>query len=74
MYNLDFEECQENVVPQGMIAKEWLYSDIFKYEFNYSFKSPDTDTCDIRDNLLQLQESLPETRQNMQSKYDEHCI
>jgi len=73
MYNLYFEECQEKEVPQGMIAKEWLYTEIFNYEFNYSFKSPDTDTCDICDNFkLQLQESLPETRQNIQTQYDEH--
>nr|CAH7724970.1 unnamed protein product [Callosobruchus chinensis] len=73
MYNLYFEECQEKGVPQGMISKEWLYSEIFNYEFNYSFKSPDTDTCDICDKFkLQLQESLPDTRQSIQTNYDEH--
>nr|CAI5822919.1 unnamed protein product [Callosobruchus analis] len=47
MYRLYLEECQENGFESENIAKEWLYAEIFNYEYNYSFKSPDNDTCDL---------------------------
>lgn len=53
MYSLYQEDCQN--LPKENVAKEWLYAEIFNYEFNYGFKSPDTDTCDICDKFkLQL--------------------
>lgn len=74
MYSLYLEECKENDLKDEDIAKEWLYSEIFNYEYNYSFKSPDTDTCDICDKYkIQLQEaSSPDLRINLQNEYDHH--
>lgn len=74
MYRLYVEECNENGLKEEDIAKEWLYSEIFNYEYNYSFKSPDADTCDICDKYkLQLQEaSSPDLRIQLQNEYDHH--
>lgn len=74
MYSLYLEECKESGVGSESIAKEWLYVEIFNYEYNYSFKSPDNDTCDLCDQLqLQIRdaESL-ESRKRLQAEYDEH--
>nr|CAI5826811.1 unnamed protein product [Callosobruchus analis] len=56
------------------IAKEWLYSEIFNYEYNYSFKSPDNDTCHLCDQLqLQIREAeSPGSRKRLQTEYDQH--
>lgn len=74
MYNLYREECEENNLPENQIGKEWLYSEIFNYEFNYSFKLPSNDTCDLCDKLkVQLQEAgSMETRHSLQEEYDKH--
>lgn len=74
MYRLYLEECNESGFGPESIAKEWLYSDIFNYEYNYSFKSPDNDTCDLCDQLqLQIRESESlESRKSLQTRYDEH--
>lgn len=73
MYHLYLEECQINGVPKENMAKEWLYAEILNYEYNYAFKSPDTDTCDKCDSFkLQLQEATQESRQTLQETYDKH--
>ncbi|KAJ8969696.1 hypothetical protein NQ314_001637 [Rhamnusium bicolor] len=60
-------------VPNKNIAKKWLYSEIFNYEYNYSFKTPDSDTCDICDKYkIQLQESSIEERTTPQEDYERH--
>lgn len=74
MYRLYLEECKENGFGSESIAKEWLYSEIFNYEYNYSFKSPDNDTCDLCDQLqLQIRESESlDSRKKLQTEYDQH--
>lgn len=74
MYSLYVDECNESRLKDEDIAKEWLYSEIFNYEYNYSFKSPDTDTCDICDKYkVKLQETCsPDLRINLQNEYDHH--
>lgn len=58
MYSLYLEDCTESGLRPENTAKEWLYSEIFNYEYKYSFKDPDNDTCDLCDQLkLQLQEA-----------------
>lgn len=76
MYSLYLEECKEIGLEPNNIAKEWLYSEIFNYEYNYSFKNPDTDTCDLCDQLkVQLQESeTSDSRKSLQNTYDNHLI
>lgn len=46
MFNLYLEDCRIKGIPQENISEEWLYAEIFNYEYNYAFKSSDTDTCD----------------------------
>lgn len=46
MYSLYVEHCKENEVKQELIAKQWLFRDIFNTEFNLGFKEPANDTCD----------------------------
>ncbi|KAF2889267.1 hypothetical protein ILUMI_16906, partial [Ignelater luminosus] len=68
------EDCKESGFGPESIAKEWLYSQIFNCEYNYSFKSPDNDTCDLCDQLqhqIREAESL-ESRKSLQAEYDEH--
>lgn len=74
MYSLYLEDCKESGFGPESIAKEWLYSEIFNYEYNYSFKSPDNDTCDLCDQLqLQIREAESlESRTSLQAEYDEH--
>nr|CAI5846436.1 unnamed protein product [Callosobruchus analis] len=74
MYSLYLEDCEEKGRRNDEIAKEWLYSDIFNYEYNYSFKSPDTDTCDICDRYkIRLQDaSSSDLRIRLQTEYDHH--
>ncbi|KAJ8953412.1 hypothetical protein NQ318_023529 [Aromia moschata] len=48
MYSLYLEECNENALKDEEIAKEWLDSQIFNYEYNYAFKSPDNDTWTVQ--------------------------
>lgn len=76
MYELFFEECKENQIPEEEIPKKWLYADIFNTEFNLSFKEPNNDTCDACDEfIIKLKENLPnETRIDIQNKYDEHLL
>ncbi|CAG9773576.1 unnamed protein product [Ceutorhynchus assimilis] len=74
MYRLYLEECNESGFGPESIAKEWLYSEIFNYEYNNSFKSPDNDSCDLCDELqsqIHESESL-ESRKSLQTEYDEH--
>nr|CAH7754564.1 unnamed protein product [Callosobruchus chinensis] len=54
MYRLYLEEREQSGLESENIAKEWLYPEIFNYEHNYSFRSPDNDTCDLC-SQLQLQ-------------------
>ncbi|XP_030752349.1 uncharacterized protein LOC115889030 [Sitophilus oryzae] len=74
MYGLYLEECTERGFGPESIAKEWLYSEIFNYEYNYSFKSPDNDTCDLCDQLqLQIREAESlDIRKKLQTEYDQH--
>ncbi|KAJ8931546.1 hypothetical protein NQ314_015525 [Rhamnusium bicolor] len=73
MYQLYLDDCRDANVPNENIAKEWLYSEIFNYEYNYSFKTPDSDTCDICDKYkIQLQESSIEERTILQEDYERH--
>ncbi|CAG9760127.1 unnamed protein product [Ceutorhynchus assimilis] len=52
------QECIENRIPEELIAKKWLYEQIFNTEFIYGFKLPDNDTCDQCDAfLIKLQDS-----------------
>nr|CAI5841429.1 unnamed protein product [Callosobruchus analis] len=44
MYSFYLEDCEEKGRRDSQRD-----SDIFNYEYNYSFKSPDTETCDICD-------------------------
>jgi len=74
MYRLYLEECKECGFDSENIAKEWLYSQIFNYEYNYSFKSPDKDTCDLCDQLqLNIREAdSHDSRMKLQTEYDCH--
>nr|CAH7753409.1 unnamed protein product [Callosobruchus chinensis] len=74
MYRLYLEECNERGFGSENIAKEWLYAEIFNYEYNYSFKSPDNDTCDLCDQLqLQIREAESlDSRKKLQADYDQH--
>ncbi|KAJ8930741.1 hypothetical protein NQ314_016432 [Rhamnusium bicolor] len=74
MYALYVEDCADNNISQECIAKEWLYSEIFNYEFNFAFKPPGNDTCDICDKFqVQLQEvDTQEHRVILQQQYDKH--
>ncbi|KAJ8934975.1 hypothetical protein NQ314_013080 [Rhamnusium bicolor] len=74
MYSLYLEDCKENGLKNEDIAKDWLYLQIFNFEYNYSFKSPDNDTCDMCDKYqLQLQEADSlESRMELQKEYDQH--
>nr|CAI5864024.1 unnamed protein product [Callosobruchus analis] len=74
MYSLYLEDCEEKGPRNDDIAKEWLHSDIFNYEYNYSFKSPDTDKCDTCDKYkIQLQDaSSSNLRIRLQTEYDQH--
>lgn len=74
MYRLYLEECKESGFGSESIAKEWLYSEIFNYEYNYSFKSPDNDACDLCDQLqLQIREAESlDSRKKLQTEYDQH--
>lgn len=47
MYSLYVDECEkEKIKPE----KKWVYSKVFNEDFNLSFRSPDTDTCDVCNN------------------------
>ncbi|VEN41695.1 unnamed protein product [Callosobruchus maculatus] len=74
MYQLYVEQCKDNSIPVEDIAKEWVYSDVFNYEFNYGFKNPDADTCDDCDLFhLKLREAeTEEIRLSVQNDYDIH--
>nr|CAI5829866.1 unnamed protein product [Callosobruchus analis] len=74
MYQLYVEQCKDKSIPAEDIAKEWVYSDVFNYEFNYGFKNPDNDTCDDCDMFqLKLREAeTEEIRLSVQNDYDTH--
>lgn len=74
MYSLYLEDCTANNIPSYSVAKEWLYSEIFNYEYNFAFKPPENDTCDICDKFkIQLQETdTQENRLILQRQYDQH--
>lgn len=74
MYWLYVEICQESGVPTESIAKEWLYGEIFNYEFNCGFKNPDNDTCASCDIFsLKLQEiKTQDLISSIQKEYDTH--
>nr|CAI5828283.1 unnamed protein product [Callosobruchus analis] len=74
MYRLYLEECQENGFGSESIAKEWLDLEIFNYGYNYSFKSPDNDTCALCDQLqLQIREAeSPDSQKRLQAECDQH--
>ncbi|KAK5642497.1 hypothetical protein RI129_008664 [Pyrocoelia pectoralis] len=74
MYNLYKSECEENNLSENVIAKEWLYCEIFNTEFNLSFKPPDNDTCDKCDFfLVSLRDSqTAEGKNAINTEYEEH--
>lgn len=74
MYSLYRCECEANNLPENVIAKEWLYSEIFNTEFNFSFKPPDNDTCDTCDAfLIRLRDAQNIAEKNeLQAEYDKH--
>nr|CAH7729983.1 unnamed protein product [Callosobruchus chinensis] len=74
MYRLYLEYCEEEFITKESVAKEWLYHEIFNYEFNYAFKLPANDTCDLCDKFrLQLQEAdSQDSRTKLQQQYDRH--
>lgn len=75
MYTLYTLKCEEEGVPRRETAKFWAYKRVFQSEFNLSFKSPSTDTCDKCDHLkLQLEEpSLEEeVKSKVKQEYDDH--
>lgn len=46
MYSLYLEKCKSEKFDPKLIAKEWLYFNVFNFEYNLSFKQPANDTCD----------------------------
>lgn len=46
MYKQYKEWMKEKEYPPNILAKEWLYRNIFNTKFNLSFKLPSVDTCD----------------------------
>lgn len=73
MFHMYKQECIENKTPEELIAKKWLYENIFTMEFNYGFKQPDNDTCDLCDEfLIKLQDSDITQRLTIQQEYDQH--
>jgi hypothetical protein len=74
MYTLYTEYCLENNIDKKLVAKPWLYSDIFNKEFNLSFKPPDNDTCDICDAFnAKLKGDLTlEEKTSLQAEQDAH--
>nr|CAH7768684.1 unnamed protein product [Callosobruchus chinensis] len=72
-YQLYLEYCKDNKIPEESIGKQWLYTEIFNYEFNFAFKNPDNDTCDDCDQFkLKLQEATEDNRLSIQHAYDNH--
>ena len=49
MYELYVEDCNENDFNPLLIAKKWLYYDVFNKKFKLNFKLPEIDTCDTCD-------------------------
>lgn len=49
MYELYVEDCNENDFNPLLIAKKWLYYDVFNKKFKLNFKPPEIDTCDTCD-------------------------
>ncbi|KAJ8943632.1 hypothetical protein NQ314_009696 [Rhamnusium bicolor] len=72
MYQLYLDDCRDANVPNENIAKEWLYSEIFNYEYDYSFKTSDSDTYICDKYKIQLQESSVEERTTLQEDYERH--
>ncbi|CAG9823929.1 unnamed protein product [Phaedon cochleariae] len=74
MYELYKAECHGCNTPEELIAKNWLYIEIFQTEFNLSFKLPYNDTCDECDKLLLCkgQATEPAERDELQQRYSEH--
>ncbi|CAH0397337.1 unnamed protein product [Chilo suppressalis] len=46
MYKQYKEWMAEKEIPSNLVAKDWLYRNIFNTKFNLSFKLPSVDTCD----------------------------
>ncbi|VEN34042.1 unnamed protein product [Callosobruchus maculatus] len=74
MFKLYLEYCHEKLIPEELIGKEWLYSDVFNYEFNLAFKNPDLDTCDECDKYkIKMQEAgSQDIRSSFQEEYEKH--
>lgn len=73
MFELYKQECVVNKIPEELIAKKWLYEQIFNTEFNYGFKVPSNDTCDVCDEFfIKLQDSNISQRISIQQEYDQH--
>lgn len=74
MYRLYVEKCEQEAVPEKLIAKQWLYNEIFNFEYNISFKEPSNDTCDLCDRLLKDRQDVQDEheRQRIQHSYEQH--
>nr|CAI5862438.1 unnamed protein product [Callosobruchus analis] len=46
MYELYAAHCKETAMEESLVAKRWIYRDVFNKRFNLSFKAPEIDTCD----------------------------
>lgn len=65
MYNLYKEWCHTKLIPDEKVVKESMYRNIFHNDFNFSFKPPKNDTCDICDQPENtIKNSLDEAERN----------
>lgn len=76
MYKQYKEWMAEKDMPSNLVAKEWLYRNVFNTKFNLSFKLPSIDTCDDCDayqrKLLDAKDK--ETKVIIEKAKDEHDI
>jgi len=73
MYALYVERCKDNNVSSRDIAKYWLYSETFNNEFNFAFKEPANNTCDICDEfVIKIKNSTAEEEACLQKNYEAH--
>nr|CAI5863202.1 unnamed protein product [Callosobruchus analis] len=64
------------LIPEKLIGKEWLYSDVFNYKFNLAFKNPDLYTDDECDKYkFKMQEAgSQDIRSLFQEEYEKHLV
>lgn len=74
MYRQYKEWMAEKESPENLIAKEWLYRNIFNTKFNLSFKLPSVDTCDDCDAYQRkiMDAKDEETKKNIEKDKEVH--